>query len=182
MSDPKPKLTSSGYALRLGMGRETKKYMPPLEPMVPGTVALVVVRLGPFHLAIEASRVIEVRAGAVYMGAQSDERPVIAVDLHEQLRVPSSESQETLVARGDGKLGRGDGLRVAFAVDDCDRLVTAPLEAFSPLPPVAKEQIQVDFIAGVVKVVLRNDDKTVEKTAFLLDPEKLAQAGSAARG
>jgi hypothetical protein len=151
----------------------------------PTTVTLAVVTIGPHKLAIEASRVIEVRAGALFTGCTR-------ADLHALLGAEAKQGF-TVIARGDSKSGRGPGPRVGFGVDDCDRLVVAQLEAFAPLPPVAREQIQVDFLVGVVRIGAKT--KIVEGTrptparaasggrrrpgedvlAFLLDPIRLLQ-------
>jgi hypothetical protein len=101
---------------------------------------------------------------------------VIEVDLYRALDVSRPQSHETLLARADGRVGRGPGRFVAFAVDRADRLVKAPLEDLAPLPSIVREQIRVDFFAGVVRLPAPDDTM-----AFLLDPAKAADSAPQAK-
>lgn len=197
MPERERKIPGGGYALRLGKGRETRR-LEAGESAAPRTVALVVVRVGSHRIAIEAPRVIEVRAGAVLEAADHPRRPIARADLHALLHEPARDSCQTVLARADGRIGRGDGARVSFAVDDCDRLVVVPIEAIGPLPPVAREQIEVDFLVGVAILPSgRSSEGTrntaderegpgatpllhaaIERAAFLLDPARLARAAA----
>jgi hypothetical protein len=142
-------------------------------------VLLLPVWIGQHRLAIEATRVVEVVPGAWANPRQGDST-VVTADLYRALGVLAPEDRETVLARSDGRLGRGPGTFVAFAVDRAQRLVKAPLENLAPLPEIARVQIAVDFIVGVVRMQFPDDGM-----AFLLDPKKLAAQddarGSAAR-
>ncbi|MBI3724812.1 hypothetical protein HY251_12785 [bacterium] len=142
-----------------------------LKPRDRARVSLLPVRVGPHLVAIEAMRIIAVFPGAVYVGEDDPKKPVRRVDLHGILGVSGTQSCETIVARADDRTGRGDGPRVAFAIDGAERLVTLPLEALGPFPPVAREQIQVDFLVGVVN--------EPDRTSFLLDPARLSRWAAA---
>jgi len=134
-------------------------------------VSLLPVRIGHHLVAVEAMRVIAVFPGAVYTGPEDARKPVQRVDLHGLLEVSGNASCETIVARADDRTGLGDGPRVAFAIDGAERLRSVPLEALSPLPPVARDQIEVDFLVGLVV--------EPERTSFLLDPARLARWAAA---
>lgn len=199
--EPRP-LASGTYAFRLGKGRETRRIEAVGEYCgLPSSVTLLVARIGEHRIAVEATRVIEVRAGEAFE-TDDPRRPVTRADLHALLGEPQSLSPQSVLARADRQTGRGDGPRVAFAADEIDRLVVVPLEGLAPLPPVAREQIQVDFLVGVAflppvktahekrteaEVRAERDgpprlETSVERAAFLLDPRKLALAAANAGG
>jgi hypothetical protein len=132
------------------------------------SVLVLPLQVGPYTLAIEASRVVEVVPGGVFGGALDPERPVASADLYRSLGVLAPENRETILARADGEVGRGPGRYVAFAVDRADRLLKAPLEHLAPLPWITRERIEVAFVVGVVRLKPGED-----AMAFLIDPSKL---------
>lgn len=129
--------------------------------------------VGPYELAIEATRLIEVRAGAAVKHDDDPARPVSVVDLHALLRAPSRGAVETIVARGDDGLGRTPGPRVAFAVDGTKPLRRVPLETLRPLPPLLADTIETDVIVAIVE--------SQDELAFLLDPARLLRAAAGDR-
>lgn len=133
--------------------------------------------LGPHRLAIEAARVVEVVPGGAWTGPLDPARPVVNADLYRTLGMFAPEDRETILARADGQVGRGPGRFVAFAVDRADRLVKMPLENVAPLPDVAREQIEVDFIVGIVRLQFPDDGM-----AFLLDPALVADSAATSEG
>src|SRR5271170_2504029 len=155
-SDPwRTKGTRSTLRLGPGGGRAA-----PVEH-----VLFLPLRIGPHVLVIEATRVVEVVPGGAWTGPLDPERPVARADLYRLLGMLAPEDRETILARADGLLGRGPGRFVAFAVDRAERLVRSPLENVLPLPCVAREQIDADFLVGVVRLQYPDDGM-----AFLLDP------------
>jgi chemotaxis signal transduction protein len=155
--------------LRMGPLEEQETKKKPAAPQHGESVLLLPLRIGTHRLAIEASRVVEVVPGAAWTGTEDAERPVIRCDLSRALGVVSRGGGETFLARADGLIGRGPGRYVAFSVDTSERLFKAPLESFAPLPPIARDQVAVDFLVGVVRIGQRDDEM-----AFLLDPARLA--------
>jgi len=162
--------------LRLSGGTRSTLRLGPagtLGPAEQSSVLLLPLRIGPHRLAIEASRVVEVVPGGAWTGPADADRPVVNADLYRTLGMLAPEDRETILARADGLVGRGPGSFVAFSVDRAERLLKTPLEDLAPLPEIAREQIQVDFLVGVVRT-----GKGGEELAFLLDPRRLAGSAS----
>jgi hypothetical protein len=118
-----------------------------------GVITLLPLRAGGHFLVIEVSRVIEVVAGSVRSLPVDEENPVVRAELHKLLDLP----------------------------DRADRLIPVPLEQFSPFPPIAREQMRVDFLVGVVRLPVRGaswqeSTTAAEPIAYLLDPARLARA------
>src|SRR5262249_62363739 len=80
-----------------------------------GSIVVLPFQLGPHALAIESTRVIEVRPGALIEPSRDPARPTTRADLHALLRVPSSGAIENVIARADASVGRAPGPRLAFA-------------------------------------------------------------------
>src|SRR4051794_19199389 len=92
--------------LKAGLGtRSTLR----LGPAVPGakpfpvqeSVLMLPLRVGPYRLAIEATRVIEVVPGGSWTGTSDATRPVATADLFAALGLPVPAEQETVLARAD---------------------------------------------------------------------------------
>jgi chemotaxis signal transduction protein len=168
---PDPRYLPSGDLVPRGGTRSTLRLGPATGagPKQAEHVLLLPLRVGQHLIAIEAARVVEVLPGEAASPAADPDRPFVRFDLGASLGVTPSGQRETILARADGVLGRGPGRFVAFAVDGTLRLSRVPLENLAPLPPVTKEQIEVDYIVGVVRLPFPDDGM-----AFLLDPMKLA--------
>jgi hypothetical protein len=138
----------------------------------PTSIALLPLTVGRHHLVLEVARVIELFPEPVFRDVAGAERPVVRADLYRLLGTTGFSAFETILARADGRSGRGPGPCVAFSVDSAERLVSVPLEAIAPLPPILEEQLEVDFLVGIVTLPTH--------MAFLLDPARLANAARAA--
>jgi chemotaxis signal transduction protein len=159
-------------ALARGGTRSTLRLGPAMPvPAAPRAeeVHLLPIVVGPHRLAIEVARVVEIFPGGEWTAPPDPQRPVALPDLHRELGALAVQEREMILARADGLSGRGPGRYVAFAVDRAERLVKAPLENICPLPEVARDQIGISFIAGVVRFPWPDDG-----LAFLLDPQLLS--------
>lgn len=141
------------------------------QPQAAENILFLPLVIGEHRLVVEAARVVEIVPGGAWTGPLDPARPVVSADLYRVLGMLAPEDRETVLARADGQLGRGPGRMVAFAIDRADPLIRAPLENVAPLPEIAREQIQIDFLVGVVRLPFPLDGM-----AFLLDPMKLASS------
>jgi chemotaxis signal transduction protein len=138
-----------------------------------GSIVVLPFQIGPHALAIESTRVIEVRPGALVETSQDTARPTTRADLHALLRVPAAGAIENVIARADASVGRAPGPRVAFAVDGTRPLKRVPLEQLQPFPDVLSPKLETDVLVAVL-------DLRDHGLLFLLDPERLARAASPA--
>jgi hypothetical protein len=129
------------------------------------TILVLPITIGRHALAIEATRVVGIRAAAF----TDDAGPGMAtshIDLHALLgaeRTPSK--RDTVIARCDEAVGRTRGHCVAFDVDETKPLLKIPLELIRRLPEILEPNLELDALVAVLDLP--------EKVRFLVDPSRL---------